>query len=1124
MKNQYILPFFSVYLFLVTSCTNFVSDTEGPLFRLIPSEQSLIEFENRLTSTNEFNIYKYRNFYNGGGVGLGDVNNDGLPDIYLTANMESNKLYLNRGNWEFEEVTEQAGVGGKRAWSTGVSMTDINGDGWLDIYVCNSGDVAGDNKENEFFINNGDGTFTDRAEELGLADHGFSTHAAFFDYDKDGDLDIYVLNNSYRSIGSFNLKENERPIRDSLGGDKLYRNDGPGTTSWQFTDVSEKAGIYGSVIGFGLGVVVSDLDKDGWQDLYISNDFFERDYLYLNNGDGTFREELESQMQSISNASMGVDAADLNGDGAPEIFVNDMLPEGEERFKTTMTFENWDKYRHNLEHDYYHQFTRNTLHLNQGVVPGKGLHFSEIGRLAGVEATDWSWSVLLADLDNNGQKDLYITNGIYQDILNQDFIQYIASEEVARMVITDEGVNYKELIDIIPSNRIPNYAYSGHPDLQFENKTEDWGLATPSHSSGAAYGDLDNDGDLDLVVNNVNMPLFLYENTSDLKLPDQNYLKVELKGAGKNTLGVGAKVSIRSGSQQFYQEQYPNRGFQSSVDPRLNFGLGAFDQADTLEVIWPSGKFSLLTGISANQTIVIKESDAQLSSDQFPANGRLPLFTELSQSLKLPYRHRENDFVDFDLDGLLYHMKSTEGPKMTTGDVNGDGLIDLFIGGAKDQAGALYLQTADGRFQAGNNDIFVADQASEDLDNLFFDADGDGDLDLYVVSGGNEFSSSAYALVDRLYFNDGRGHFQKSSQALPSFRPESTSSVAAADFDGDNDLDLFVGTRLKPRLYGVPQSSYLLENDGTGHFRDVTKEKAPALQDIGLVTDGIWTDYDQDGDPDLIVVGEWMPVKLFNNEAGKLQDISATLLPEKTKGWWNTVSQADLNGDGFPDLLLGNHGLNSRFRASPERPISCYINDFDQNGTVEQILCQYNGTESYPQVLRHDLVKQLPHLKKKYLKYEDYQGKTIQDLFDTETINRSIVHEAHFLESALLLSDGKGGFSLQPLPRAAQLAPIFAFSVYDFDSDGILDIVLGGNLYHVKPEVGRYDASYGLLLKGLGEGRFTPLNARESGFFSKGEIRDMVLLEDRKEPLLVVARNNDSLQIFSWKKTGHPEL
>jgi len=1102
---------FLLAAFLNMACDRFHSQSSTVLFEALPAHRTGICFENSLTSTDDFNIYKYRNFYNGGGVGIGDVNNDGLLDLYFTANQEPNRLYLNRGDWRFEEVTQKAGVGGQRAWSTGISMVDINADGWMDLYVCNSGDVKGDNKQNEFFINNGpsaDGsgvTFTDRAEEMGLDDRGFSTHAAFFDYDKDGDLDVYLLNNSYRSIGSFNLRENERPIRDELGGDKLYRND-----NGLFIDVSEEAGIYGSEIGFGLGVAVSDLNKDGWMDLYISNDFFERDYLYLNNGDGTFSEQLEKQMRSISNASMGVDAADLSEDGYPEIFVNDMLPEPNDRFKTTMTFENWDKYQHSVNYGYYHQFTRNTLHLNQGVLPGKGLAFSEIGRLTGMEATDWSWTALLADLNNDSYRDVYITNGIYQDILNQDFIQYIASEKVARMVITEEGVNYKELIDLIPSNRIPNYVFAGGPELQFCKQTTNWGLDTPSHSNGAAYGDLDNDGDLDLVVNNVGMPAFVYRNNGTVG----NYLTLILKGERKNLQAVGAQVTLKAGNRLFYSEQYPNRGFQSSVDTRVHIGLGNFENIDTLRVDWPYGKVTLLTGITSNQFLELEEREAIKVKRESVTNSPSTLFQENMDLSILPYRHWENNFSDFDYDRLLYHMKSTEGPRMAVADVNGDGREDCFIGGAKDMPGSLFLQQSNGRFQLASVEVFSQDQASEDVECLFFDADGDGDQDLYVASGGNEFSSASFALVDRLYFNDGQGQFSRSDQVLPTNKLVSSATVNAGDYDGDGDADLFVGVRLRSRQYGVPPDSYLLVNDGNGQFQDVTQQLAPGLKEIGMVTDAVWSDADSDGDLDLVVVGEWMGVKFFENRAGKLVDVSGEKLPAKTNGWWNTIVEADLDDDGRPDYLIGNHGLNSRFRATTDRPISCYVNDFDRNGTVEQIICQYNGERQYPTALRHDLLDQLPHLKKQLLKYEDYKDITIQDIFDPALLQQSVVHQVFRLESVVLWNQGEAGFWMEPLPQAAQLAPVYAFTVRDFDADGQLDILLGGNFHRVKPEVGAYDASYGAFLKGLGNRNFRAIAPRESGLILEDEVRDLEIVEIDGSPVLVVVRNNRPVQLF----------
>lgn len=1107
-KSIYFFSF--IISFQLMSCDS-KTENNSTLFELLSSEKTKIDFINNITYSNEFNIYTYRNFYNGGGVGLGDVNNDGLLDIYLTANQLPNRLYINKGNFVFEDVTETAKLSGNRAWSTGVSMVDINSDGWLDIYVCNSGDVYGDNRQNEFFINNGDGTFSENAEQMGLADSGLSTHAAFFDYDKDGDLDVYLLNNSFTAVSTFNFQKKLRDKRDQKGGDKLFRND-----SGKFIDVSEEAGIFGSEIGFGLGVSVADLDKDGWLDLFISNDFFERDYIYMNNGDGTFSEDLENQMRSTSLSSMGSDVADITADGLPEIFVTDMLAKSDDRYKTTMTFENWDKYQYNLKNGYYRQNTRNTLHLNNGISFGNKLTFSEVGRLAGVEATDWSWSALITDFDNDGHKDLFVANGLAQDIHDQDYLNFISDEEIKKMIVKKNGVDYKKLVELVPVNRISNCVFAGDSNLGFKDVADSWGLDTPSHSSGSAYGDLDNDGDLDLIVNNINMPPFVYKNKSTELLKENNYLKVKLIGEKNNINAVGAKVTIKSDEQIFYLEQSPIRGFQSTVDNIVHFGLGEISSIDSLIVDWYYGKRSVLTNISVNQTVVISESEAQKPEHKEEQNNNKSIFKNVSEIIDLDYLHVENTYVDFDRDRLLYHMRSTEGPKLDIGDVNNDGLMDFYIGGAKNSAGKLFLNIGQNKYKSSNADLFEKDKQSEDSQVVFFDVDNDGDLDLYVSSGGVEYSSSSYALFDRLYINDGFGEYARSSQLLPTSNPESTSVVIPNDFDKDGDIDLFVGIRLKPGSIGVPQNGYILENNGKGEYKDVTLELAPEMIELGMITDAKWADFDNDDDYDLIIVGEWMGIKLFENDNSNFTEISKDVGLKNTSGWWNRIASSDIDNDGDIDFIVGNHGLNSRFKASVEAPISCYVNDFDNNGSIEQIVCNYNEGKSYPLVLRHDLIKQLPHLKKKYVYYTNYKGQAIEDIFTSEELKNSIVHEVTMLESILLINNGDASFKIKPLPTESQFAPIYAISASDFDKDGVIDLVLGGNLYNVKPEIGSYDASYGQFLKGTGNGDFTVYSMAESGLFLDGEIRDFKIFSHKQNDLLLVSKNNSTVDFYQY--------
>lgn len=1072
------------------------------LFQLIDSSETGINFVNDLSHNQDFNVYKYRNFYNGGGVALGDVNNDGLIDVYFTSNLKTNKLYLNKGDFKFEDITDKAKVGGTKAWSTGVTMADINADGYLDIYVCNSGDIEGDNKQNELFINNGNPsesgvvTFTESAEKYGLDDQGFSTHASFFDYDRDGDLDVYLLNNSYRSIGSFNLQRNERFERDVLGGDKLLRNDGG-----SFVDVSEEAGIYGSVIGFGLGVTIGDLNDDDWEDIYVSNDFFERDYIYINQKNGTFKEKLTEQIQSISGASMGADMADINNDGQIDIFVTEMLPSEYKRLKTVTTFEDWNKYQHNLKNGYYHQFTRNVLQLNNG-----NSTFSEIGRYSGVEASDWSWGALFFDMNNDGLKDLYIANGIFKDLTDQDYLQYISSDAAIQTIVSGNQVDYDKLIDIIPSNKVRNQAYKNLGELKFDRNWNS-GLDTPSFSNGSAYGDLDNDGDYDVVVNNVNMTSFVYRNNTD-EILKNNYLKLILQGQGKNTNAIGAKIKIKTKDQTLYQEQQPIRGFQSSMDLRPNFGLMDSDSVN-LEVLWPSGKITRLEHVKANQTLLLKEIDG-VKIEKTEKKPTTDLFTR--SHVKIPFKHNENRFVDFDRDRLLPHMLSTEGPKMAMADVNNDGLDDIFIAGAKGSASSLLLGKADGFVQSPIPD-FERGKNSEDSAALFFDADNDGDQDLYVCSGSVEFSQFSSYLKDRMYFNDGKGNFTLSPQQLPTVTGNhSTSTVICDDIDADGDLDLFVGERSIPSQYGIPGSGFILQNDGKGNFMDITSKIAPDFQNLGMITDARFLDLDADGKKELVVIGEFMGIEIFKNENGHfVKTVNEKL--NALKGWWRVVHPVDLDNDGDLDLVLGNHGENSRFRASIERPISLFVNDFDQNGFIDPILTFTAGNgKQYPYNLRHNLIEQLKDLKKKYPNFKSFKDADIKDMFTEKELEGAVELKATMLSSIILINEGNLDFKAVELPIQAQFSPIYAIGSGDFDNDGDMDLVLGGNLYNTKPEVGRYDASFGLYLENMGGETFKTLKEGK-GFYLKGEIRDIKVKDQR----VIVSRNNDSLAIFNYK-------
>lgn len=1087
------------------------------LFESMSPASTGVNFKNILRETDDFHVLKYGYFYNGGGVAVGDVNNDGLADIYFTGNLVGSRLYLNKGNWKFEEVAEKAGVFADGLWNTGVTMADVNGDGWLDMYVCRSAAAHPMRRENLLFINDGpqeeegEVHFTEMGVLLGVADQGYGTQAAFFDYDRDGDLDLYVLNHSVQDYAGFSrLMPEDREKKNAFYGDKLYRNElipapdiPPGGG---FSDVTQESGILTNVLGFGLGIAIADLNRDGWPDIYVSNDYNENDYFYLNQQDGTFQEQISGYFDHVSMFSMGSDIADINNDGLPDLMTLDMLPEDNYRLKMTSGPDHYDKYQRLVGAGFHHQTMRNMLQLNQG----NGA-FAEVGQLAGISNTDWSWSALFADFDLDGWEDLFVSNGYERDYTNMDFLTYAANEKIRLdKMKKDEAVT--TLLAEMPSIRVPNYLYKNNGDLSFTKMTDAWGLSEIHQSNGAAYGDLDGDGDLDLVVNNINEPASLYQNHAE-KFSPHHYLRVQLKGAGKNAAGIGAEVCLFRGEKLNCQTLMPTRGFQSAVEPILTFGLGTDTLVDRIEIRWPDGGFQTLGRTQANQLLlIVQDSSAQPAG---PAPARPAIFSASKQ--QPDFAHSENDFSDFDREPLLPNLLSTQGPRLAQGDVNGDGREDLFVGGAKGQPGAVFLQTGDMNFTATGQPDLAADAGAEDLGAALFDADGDGDLDLYVVSGGNEFAENDPALQDRLYLNNGRGTFTKATASLPEMLT-SGSCVAPTDWDGDGDMDLFVGGRLVPGKYPQAPRSYFLKNDGRGNFSDATADIAPALERIGMVSSAVWTRLDEDELPDLVLVGEWMPITMWYSATGALREVAGS------SGWWNTLTVADMDRDGDMDFLLGNLGKNSQVKVSPEEPAHLYVCDFDKNGTDDPIMTYFLDGASYPMPSRDDLLKQLPYLKGKYTSYEDYANQTIGDVFDAAELAGASRLEAVQFSSIYLENTGQGQFSVHTLPIEAQVAPVYAIAIEDVNGDGHLDAVLAGNLSGTRVKFGRYDANHGVLLLGDGKGNFRAETQVASGFHLRGDVRDMaVLTQADGRQLWLFARNNQPLESYTLLPTAtHP--
>ncbi|WP_027394960.1 VCBS repeat-containing protein [Aquimarina latercula] len=1076
-------------------------EQEDTLFTKLTPEETKIDFVNQVDNEKDFNIFTYRNFYNGGGVAIGDINNDGLPDVYLTANRKENKLYLNKGDFTFEDISESSNTTGKNSWSTGVVMVDINADGLLDIYVCNAGNVEGDDQKNELFINNGPSvstgiiTFTEKAEEYNLADSGFTTHAAFFDYDMDGDLDVYILNNSFIPVSSLgyvnkrNLRAKDWDIPDILkgGGDKLMRND-----NGVFTDVSEPAGIFGSLIGFGLGVTIGDVNKDLLPDIYVSNDFYERDYLYINKGNGIFNEEIKDWVKHLSISSMGADMADINNDGYPEIFVTDMLPEDDQRLKETSSFESYDVYKLKKSRDFYNQYMQNSLQLNNG-----DNTFSEIAFYSGVAKTDWSWGALLFDMDNDGYRDIYVSNGIYHDLTDQDFMNFFANDIIQRMTLTGKKEEVDSIINKMPSRPIPNYAFKNNGDLTFSDLTDNWGFDEPTFSNGSAYGDLDNDGDLDLVVNNFNMPVSIYQNNSEEK--GNNYLKIKIEGADKNTFGIGSVVELYTKNEVIRQELIPTRGFQSSIEYMMTIGLGKTKKVDSLQVIYPNGNAEVIKDITLNAVVQLSQENAK-EKYVAPENKQDTFFEEISNTLGM---HKEDPYVDFDYEGLIYKMQSREGPAIAIADINGDGNDDVFIGGAYNQPGKLYFQNGKGRFTLSK---FETETFFEDTVAVFEDIDGDKDLDLVIGSGGN-FRGARTGV--RSYINDGRGYLSRGQIILPTLTNIST--LAPYDYDQDGDIDLFVGSHSVVGTYGISPQSYFLENDGKGNFKDVIANKAKEAQTIGMITDATWEDIDGDGKRDLIIVGEWMSPKVFLNDGNRLNLIKTNL--DEVSGWFNTLEATDLDNDGDVDLVLGNRGLNSIYECGKETPSKMYINDFDNNGTIEQIITQTINGKDIPIHLKKEITAQINVLKKQNLKFSEYATKSIDELFSKEVLDNTTIKTVNNFANLVAYNNGDATFEIKELPKETQLSCICDIETEDLNKDGHLDLIVGGNNYSFKPQFSRLDASRGNVLLGDGKGNFK--NQRSSGFLVEDEVRNMRWVKNKSgQKYLLVAINNEKPKIF----------
>lgn len=1103
-KDRSFFYFFIACLLIVFSgCNNKKTKT---VFTLLDKESTGIAFNNISVENEQINILTYEYMYNGGGVAIGDINNDGLKDIYFTSNNVENKLYLNQGNMKFKDITTSSGAECKEGWKTGVTMADVNGDGWLDIYVCKSADGFPEKRRNILLINNGNITFTDRAKEYGLDDFGYSTQAAFLDYDNDGDLDMFLLNHSLIEVSNtIGVDPFLRNKRDPNFSDKLFRND-----AGKFTDVSDSAGITGGMANYGLGIAVSDLNNDGWQDIYVTNDYAENDHIYINNKNGTFTDSVHQMLDHMSNFSMGIDIADFNNDGLQDICTLDMLPEDNKRQKILFGPNEYDKFNLFVKKGLHYQYMRNMLQLNNG-----NGSFSEIGQLAGVSNTDWSWAPLIADYDNDGYPDLFVSNGYKRDVINMDFLKYKA-DVLIKNSKNKGGADATPNMDIlkqIPSSKFHNYIYKNNGNLSFKNVSHDWGFDRDVLNNGASYADLDNDGDLDIVTNNMNQEAFVYQNNSN-ELFKNNYLALRLKGEGQNRFGVGAKIKVYFDDQVIFKEANPTRGFQSSVDPDLEIGLGSRTSVDSIVVIWPLGKYEILKGIKANQLIELAEKNA-LEVYNYSKPALNPYFIADTKPA-VSFLHKEDEFIDFSVQFFLPGLLSTQGPRMAKADVNGDGLEDVFIGGASGQPGALFIQTSDGKFRNTSQPGISSDSLAEDIDASFFDADGDKDMDLVVVSGGYAFKENSPELQCRLYLNDGKGNFIVKQNAVPNVYVNA-SCIKPEDLDGDGDIDLFIGARVIPGKYPETPDSYLLINDGKGNFTDQTENLAPGLKKAGMITDAVWADVNNDKQKDLIVVGEWMPVKVFINDKGKLLDKTNTYFSRATNGWWSRIYAADFDKDGDIDFIAGNRGLNTQVKTSVEQPCTMYYKDFDNNGSLDGIMCYFIQGKNYPALSRDEIVEQLPVLRKKFNDYASYSTATINDLFPADELSTAKKLIANQMASCYIENKGNGKFEIKELPVEAQFSPVYAISSIDVNKDGNLDLLLGGNFAKTRVSIGQMDANHGVLFLGDGKGNFKYVPQVASGLNVKGDVRDIQLMNTQGKTTVLFSISNNAVASYRIK-------